>query len=69
MIAAQNQVFGDSWPGVVKSLQITFRQHEKPTSVVVYEGTSIIIPEGQEILGCDLSCTLENGPFKIIDGV
>ena len=51
MIQAENEILGDSWPGVVKSLHITFRYREKPRTVAVKEGSSIVIPDGQEILG------------------
>ena len=51
VIHAENEILGDSWPGVVKSLHITFRYREKPRTVAVKEGSSIVIPDGHEILG------------------
>ncbi len=51
VIKAENAVFGDSWPGIVKSLHISYRFCEDSKTVTVKEGGNIAIPEGSEIHG------------------
>ena len=50
VIQAENDIFGDSWPGILKSMHITFRHREAPKTAIVREGGPIVIPDGQEIL-------------------
>ena len=51
VIQAENAVFGDSWPGIVKSLHISYRHCEDSKTVTVKEGGAIAVPEGSEIHG------------------
>ncbi len=50
-IQAENAVFGDSWPGIVKSLHISYRHCEDSKTVTVKEGGNIVLPEGSVIHG------------------
>ena len=50
-IHAENAVFGDSWPGIVKHLHISYRHCEDSKTVTVKEGGNIAIPENSEIHG------------------
>ena len=51
VIKAENAVFGDSWPGIGKSLHISYRFCDDSKTVTVREGGVIAIPEGSEIHG------------------
>ena len=50
-ISAENSVFGDSWPGIVKSLRISYRTCEDSKTLTVKEGGSIAVPANSEIHG------------------
>ena len=51
VIQAENGVFGDSWPGIVKSMHISYRHCEASKTETVKEGGNIAVPEGSEIHG------------------
>ena len=50
-IQAENAVFGDSWPGIVKSLHISYRRCDDSKTVTVKENGVINLPNESEIHG------------------
>ena len=50
-IHAENGVFGDSWPGIVKSMHISYRVCDDSKTVTVKEGGNIVVPPNSEIHG------------------
>ena len=45
-IHAENEIFGDTWPGVAKTLQITYRIVDFPRTKTIKEHETVAIPDG-----------------------